>query len=389
MSGTDQTRILAVLPVLGQPRHAKRLDTLKSMGFHTSAIAFRREFHSGRLPDCDVQIIGQAEQGNYLHRLLSVMRALPKAHAAIAKADVVYAFGPDMALLSIVSQFSLGGSRKPVFMEIGDVVPLQVDGGLKGFLFRLVDRWLARRCSCVVTTTPKFLSEYYHRWLGTDVAGLVLENKVETSFGNIVRDGGLRRPRERGTRDRVRIGYFGLLGCPWALEVFEQLAHRHPGRFEFLLAGLPWTGVDLDGFLRRMGDQASYRGQFKSPNDLPDMYNAIDLVWACYPPIGPRDFNLRWARPNRFYEACMFGVPLLSRLGSCDAVDVERFGIGLTIEQVDAGEAADWISANVTDANLARWRDAMCDVPIEVYQYTSEFRVLAEGLLAAARGSHH
>jgi hypothetical protein len=353
------------------------------MGFKIAAVAFQRDFHSGRLPNCSVRIIGRAEEANYPRRMLSLLQALPKARAAIASADIVYAFGPDMALLAVLSQSFRWRGRRPVFMEIGDIVPLQVSAGPKGFLFRLVDRWLTKRCECVVTTTPKFLSEYYHRWLGTRVRGQVLENKVETIFGERVRSGGLRSPRQRGFAERIRIGYFGLLGCRWALEVFEQLSRRHPGRFEFLLAGLPWPGVDVEGFLKRMGEQSHYRGQFKSPDDLPDMYNAVDVVWACYPPIGPRDFNLRWARPNRFYESCLFGVPILSRLGSCDSVDVQRFGIGLTIDRVDAAEAADQIALGVTGDSLNLWRAAMQNVPVEVFQYTSEFQSLAETLRAA------
>ena len=41
------------------------------------------------------------------------------------------------------------------------------------------------------------------------------------------------------------------------------------------------------------------------------VYGRIDLVWACYQPIGPDDWNLRWARPNRFYESCLFQKPLV------------------------------------------------------------------------------
>jgi hypothetical protein len=73
----------------------------------------------------------------------------------------------------------------------------------------------------------------------------------------------------------------------------------------------------------------------------------------------------------------------LSRLGSCDSVDVQRFGIGLTIDRVDAAEAADQIALGVTGDSLNLWRAAMQNVPVEVFQYTSEFQSLAETLRAA------
>jgi len=376
-------RILAVLPVLGQPRHAKRLDTLKSMGFNVRVAAFERAFHSGRKPDCEVDVIGKAVQGSYIPRLFALLKAIPKMRSSVAQADVVYAFGPDMALLAVLARLTLG-TRVPVFLEIGDIIPLQVANGVKGIACRALDRWLVRRCVCIVTTTPKFLSEYYRRWLGASVDGIVIENKVETAFGERVRSQGLQKWRARSPEYPIRIGYFGLLGCQWSLDVFAGLAERYPGRFEFVLAGYRWVGADLEGFLQRTPGCATYLGEYKSPGDLPGLYNGVDVAWACYPPIRQNDWNLRWARPNRFYESCLFQTPLVSRDGSCDAMDVSRLGIGAIVDRIDVGEAVDQLASMLTHDAIVGWRAAMTTVPVSIYQYTDEFKVLADKLRASA-----
>jgi succinoglycan biosynthesis protein ExoL len=376
-------KILAVLPVLGQPRHAKRLDTLKSMGFDLEVAAFQREYHNGRRPDCEVNIIGKAVQGSYLPRLLALIKAIPKIRSALARADVVYAFGPDMAMLAVLARLTLG-TRVPVFIEIGDVVPLQVSSGLRGLVYRTIDRWLMNHCTCLVTTTPKFLSEYYRAWLRVSIDGLVLENKVETTFGESVRCQDLQTRRSRSPQYPIRIGYFGLLGCQWALDVFRGLADEYPGKFEFVLAGYRWTTADVDGFLQRTRGCATYLGEYKSPTDLSNLYTSVDVVWACYPPIGPSDWNLRWARPNRFYESCLFQTPLVTRDGSCDAVDVSRLGIGAIVDKVEVGEAVIQLASMLTPNAILGWSAAMEDVPISVYQYTNEFDILACKLREAA-----
>jgi succinoglycan biosynthesis protein ExoL len=131
-----------------------------------------------------------------------------------------------------------------------------------------------------------------------------------------------------------------------------------------------------------------YLGEYKSPQDLERLYTQVDIVWACYPPIGPRDWNFRWARPNRFYESCFFVRPLISREGSCDSADVRKFGIGLCIDDIEPQAAASRISA-ITAEDLVRWRAAMKEVPRTVYSYTDEVAQLGDALRAIASNRIH
>ena len=53
----DNKKIISVLPVLSQPRYAKRIEMLKNAGFKVEAVAFEREYHRGRSPDCQIKIL--------------------------------------------------------------------------------------------------------------------------------------------------------------------------------------------------------------------------------------------------------------------------------------------------------------------------------------------
>ena len=371
----EALRVLALLPVAGQPRHAKRIDVLLGMGCRVHAGLFRRERERGRMPRCEITELGHIADYRYVSRLGALWRARTAVRELAACADVVYAFGPDMALLAIVA------SDKPVVMEIGDIVALQVRRDLIGGAYRRLDRWIARRCGLIVTTTPKFLSEYYGRWLGISTPGLVLENKVEAVWAASVRGGGVPPRRDRRPGDPIRIGYFGLLGCQWALDTLHALLVGHPGRFEVVLAGKEWPGADLKRFLETTPGTRSL-GPYRSPDDLPGLYGSIDVTWACYPPIQAQDWNLRWARPNRFYESCLFGAPLISRAGSSDAEDVAKWDLGLIVDEVDPGRAAELLASRISDDSLVTWGRSMRQLPPEVYSYTDEF----DRLIARMRG---
>jgi succinoglycan biosynthesis protein ExoL len=263
---------------------------------------------------------------------------------------------------------------------VSDIHDAQTAPGLKGALLRMLDRFICRRASLLTVTAEKFHSVYYREWIGARTPAVVLENKLEEGFvDSLSMSARVATPDGTPLVDRpMRIGYFGLLRCPWAWDVLRDLARNHGERIEIVLAGRAVEPSDLAEQVKAFPSMR-YLGEYKSPQDLEKLYTQVDIVWACYPPMGPRDWNFRWARPNRFYESCCFFRPLLSREGSCDSADVRRFGIGLCIDDVDPHAAAVRIAA-ITAEDLRRWREAMMEVPRSVYAYSDEVARLGEAL---------
>ena len=366
---TSSLRILTVLPVLGQPRDSKRIDMLVSLGFDVSVAAFNRAYHSGRVPSRPTQIIGTISHGKYLQRIGRLFTALPKLRRAMRDRDIVYASSPDMALLAMIAGVFMG---KKFILEVGDVREIQTAEGLKGRLVRIVDRVLTNRCSLLVVTAVGFLDNYYRNWLRSDVPAIVVENKIEASLTS-ARPEAVRGnlPQGRPFIDRpLRIGYFGLLRCQWTWDVLKAFALKHPKDVEIVMAGYPMEPADIAEQAKSIPN-VIYSGEYKSPNDLPTLYGAVDLVWACYKFIGPRDWNLKWARPNRFYESCYFGRPLISRLGSSDSKEVDRLKIGFNIQTHEISDVVaelDSISAEMVE----QWRSNSLTLPNSLFIYTNE-----------------
>lgn len=367
--------ILSALPLVGHPRDAKRITMLKQAGFRVEAVAFNRPYHTGRLPDCRVEPLGEIDSGRYMRRLLKMARALPTVRRAIRRNSMVYASGPDMALLALVAGFGL---RKPVALEVGDIREIQLASGIAGRLIRQLDKRLVDSCALLVVTAPKFLEIYYREWLKSSVPAVVIENKLESDFADEIASPALRtsdHDRSNFARRPLRIGYFGGLRCEWSWSVLRELAVSRPNDVEIVLAGYPMNPQDLPDQVLEY-ENIEYLGEYRSPQDLPSLYERIDLVWACYQHIGPNDWNLRWARPNRFYESCLFGKPLVSRAGCSDAVEVERFNIGLIIDEEGIDSVVERI-AGITADDLDTWTRNVSTLPRSVYVYTTEADELA------------
>ena len=366
---TSSLRILTVLPVLGQPRDSKRIDMLVSLGFDVSVAAFNRAYHSGRVPSRPTQIIGTISHGKYLQRIGRLITALPKLRRAMQDRDIVYASSPDMALLAMIAGMFMG---KKFILEVGDVREIQTAEGLKGRLVRIVDRVLTNRCSLLVVTAVGFLDNYYRNWLRSNVPAIVVENKLEASL-TVARPEAVRGnlPQGRPFIDRpLRIGYFGLLRCQWTWDVLKAFALKHPKDVQIVMAGYPMEPADIAEQAKSIPN-VIYSGEYKSPNDLPRLYGGVDIVWACYKFIGPRDWNLKWARPNRFYESCYFGRPLISRLGSSDSKEVDRLKIGFNIQTHEISEVVTELES-ITAEMVEQWRSNSLELPNSLFIYTDE-----------------
>ena len=384
-------RILCVLSSLADAHNGVRVAMLQRSGFAVEAIGFERYGAAARALDCPVESLGRVDHRRYLRRGLRLLTCLFKVRAAMRRNDLVYAFGADLLMLALAAGLRL---KVRVVAEIADLRDLQVAPGLTGRLFRALDKRALDACALLVVTSSHYLA-YYRGWLRTETPAIVVENKVEPAFAAAVgataaveasaavgaRGSGPVPAFGPGTGRPLRIGYFGILKDEWSLRLIEALARSAPGRFAFLLAGIP--GRFVDSFAQRVDRIAGleYRGEYRHPDDLPALFESADMVMACYRPEVPHG----WSRSNRYYDACLFRRPLIVRAGTGDAEAVRRHDLGLVIEAADVDRAAGELRG-VTVAHWRRWRANMQALPPAEYAHTDRDTADLRRSLAALAG---
>ncbi len=360
--------VLGLLPVVGQPRFAKRIAMMREQGAEVRCLAFERPYHKGRPPDCALEVLGRIPHGRYLFRLRVFLRSIGVIRRRIKDTDVVYAFGLDMLLLGWLASLFL---NKPLVLEIGDIRAVQTAGGLKGRLFRVLDKWLVRRADLVVFTAEDFYRRYYQGWLGLRLNHRIIENKIDFPVTPTA-------PKPLADGDTLVIGYFGVLRCEWSVHALAALADAYPDRLRIKVAGFSLLPAALLEDLDRRAN-VTVQGPYCSPRDLPALYGEVDMIWASYAPIAADDWNLRWARTNRFYEACAFGRPLVTRQGSNDGKWVAEYDIGLTLDAVEPDQVVTRFK-EVSPAVLRRWQENMRALPSPVFACTDEASSLHEAM---------
>ena len=375
--------VLCLLPRMDDTRIARRVAMLREAGCAVEAAAFARDDRagSGQAPECPVTPLGRIRRGRYAARIPRLLGAARAVRAMIRRHDAVYAFGPDLAVLALLAG---AGMKRPVILEVADVMQVQVAEGWAGRAVRGAERLAAERCALLVLTTAGYLP-YYRDWLGVTTPDLIIENKVDAAFAEWAR----RAVPDADARAEgpLRIGWFGTLRDEWTMRVLESLTDGAPAGVRAVLAGTPaWLGEGPEAgraLSRRIAGnpRIEFRGAYRYPDDLPALYGSVDAVMACNPPEIPAG----WARTNRFYEACLFRRPLIVRSGSDDAAPVRRHGIGLALPETDADEAAARILGAPADA-WARWRANMAALPARAYASIDEPEALRRALAELTHG---
>lgn len=370
---TKSLNILSLLQVVGHPRDSKRIDMLKSAGFNISALAFHRDYHEGRMPNCSVKSLGRIENGKYLKRAFKILFALPKIRRIAKKYDVIYASGQDMAAMA---KIATAGLKIPIVLEVGDIVDMQLSQNFLGYIVRKVEAILVNSYQLLIVISPGFLEDYYRKRLSVKIPALVLENKLESSTVNYNFPEVQQKLFGLPFIDRpLKIGYFGLLRDEWSWNVLRMLVETYPNRYQVLFAGKQIVPANLlDEVKFRSGME--YFGEYESPKDLKELYESVDMIWACYAPIGENDWNLKWGRPNRFFESCFFKRPVFARYGAHFNNDVEKYKIGKTINKAELEDVIDEVNSITLD-QLTGWKNNIEQLSEQVYLYGRESLSLA------------
>ena len=72
-----------------------------------------------------------------------------------------------------------------------------------------------------------------------------------------------------------------------------------------------------------------FHGEFKSPDDLPKIYDQIDVLLCTY---DIKTASPRFAEPNKLYESIYFKTPIIVSSNTFIAEKVNRLGIGFDID---------------------------------------------------------
>lgn len=312
---SSRPKVLAVQPSLYDAQQMRMLGEIEAAGIDITRVGFSRT-SAVRRPVDGIEL-GEVPNGRILRRLWVYFRAIQQIRSLSRSADVVVAFGSDVALLVTAASILMGS--RPVVSFISDI-PSQVDSGpVISRLARLVEKVAFSTSKLIVVTSEHFAHGYVNQiapgrdWV--EVRNIPSPLPAQLTGSTVAAP--------------LTIGYFGLIRCRWSLDVLADLVRRHPDRFRVVVAGIDMLSIDLPQFCAERN--MTYLGTYRSPEDLNQIYSQADIVWTGYT-FGSGRRNAAWAKTNRFFEAACYGLPQIGNAATLEGADLLDAGVGIALE---------------------------------------------------------
>jgi len=275
--------------------------------------------------------LGKTQDGALLKRFASIFTGAFRAWRArrgLKTADVIVARNLDM-LASAMLANKISGAKLPVIYECLDVHRVMCRDDLVGSVLRKIEAWMMARTAGLMLSSPAFLTEYFEKYHGPQERVRLVENRmVPGMITHFQREE--TGPPETKNPNRIRIGWIGILRCNRSLDILCGLAKTFPNELSIELYGIP-ARLEVPDFEARIARHANinFHGRYKSPEDLQEIYNSVDLIWAI--DFMEAGLNSKWLLPNRIYEGGYFGVPPITLRDTETARWVSRRHSGFVI----------------------------------------------------------
>jgi succinoglycan biosynthesis protein ExoL len=305
-----------------------------AQGFDFTVFAFRRGRYN---PDFEARWreveLGRTQDGRYLQRAFALLGALPvlwRHRRGLKNAGVLYARNMDQLVLAFLVKLFFAHAAILVY-EVMDVSPTLIGESLRARVFRWCERQLLHRIALLVVSSPGFLRNFYLAVQDYRGQAFVLENKLHPQHAReVLRNGSVAKFTLPRRRYKWIVGYFGLIRGQKTFDLMTRLAERFREDVLFYFRGIVTT-VDARSFVAALARNPNmvYGGPYVNPEDLTEIYGAVDMVWAL--DFEHEDHNSRWLMPCRLYEAGACGVPSIAARGFEVGNRVEQLGIGWTI----------------------------------------------------------
>lgn len=318
-------KVVFILASLSDSHFKNRIVEFMDHQIDVDVYGFERTSHKTpkELP-YHFEVLGMLHNESYINRVklyLKCFRLLGKNYNG--QKVVFYLCGLDIAMF-----FHFINPSFDYIYEECDLVHTYL--GKAKYVLEWIDEKIIKKSLLTITTSEGFIKYHFGNKRPQNV--LLIENKLNPA----VRECSLKDKRPFSL-DSLSIGFVGAPRFDSVYNFIDVFCKICPNQ-TFHVYG----GPIIQQFepLKKYKN-CVFHGFFKNPTDLPDIYANIDLVVATY---DTRFENVRYAEPNKIYEAIYFETPIVVSSGTFLAEKVKRLGIGYDIDALNNEDVINFIN---------------------------------------------
>lgn len=340
--------IIFILNEVTLPRCHKRIEEFIANGYSVKVYGFSRNAFDIS-PDYSYTVtrIGKVSESSYSKRLKVLFagcKQVIKQHSH--KSNLFFLFGLDVA---IVASFFL--HNRPYIYEESDLAHTYVGNAHIRQVLEWIDKRVIKKSLLTIFTSEGFPE--YHYGSARPINSVLIPNRLHTKVLNLSKV-----EKKRLDMQHLSIGFVGVLRFESVFNFAKRIGERYPQHtFHFF-------GTYHESEKHMVDEVKAYNnirlhGVFTSPDDLPNIYAKIDMVVSTY---DVKYENVRWAEPNKLYEALFFHTPIIVSKHTFLATKVNRLGIGYAVDAM-SDSSIDQFLTSLTAENLQQKVEATYRVP--------------------------
>lgn len=311
-------KIIFILSAAQNSHCKNRIEEFMNFGFEVEVFAFLRINQPMKEFCYKVNLIGEIENAKYTNRLSLYRKKIKDIIKGLNPKDcIIYLFGLDLALA-----FNSVSKKFDYIYEEADLTYTYIENHFIRNVLKSLDKYVIKKSYKTVLTSDGFVNYLYKGNKPLNV--FVLPNKLNPSICNIEKQ----LTKKTFNKDKIVIGFVGVPRFKTIYNFIKNFCQMYPS-YEFHVFGGP-----IDKKIQELGEMSNcyIHGYFNNPTDLPEIYESIDLVLSTY----DTEFdNVKYAEPNKIYEAIYFETPIIVSSGTFLAEKVDRLNIGYHINAMD------------------------------------------------------
>lgn len=344
-------KVVFILNAITITRCQKRVQEFIDKGYEVDVYGFERGGETYAKPEkYHIETIGyHTVSMSYFKRLSVIVKALRKLHKKYKRQKnvVFYYFFFDVAFAASLV------SNRPYIYEESDIPYSNIANPLLLKFLKRKDKSIILKSMLTVMTSEGFIK--YHGLEGQLDNIQLVPNRVNPAL--------LQFPYTRKALDmeHLSIGFVGGFRYQSIFNFAEVVANEFP-LITFHVFGTLMENRSVIQELALKHENIKLHGIFKNPQDLPSVYEQLDLVLAAY---DSTSVNARYAEPNKMYESIFFRVPIIVSKDTFLSDKVSRLGIGFSVNGLDKEEIKRFISS-LTKEDIESKNRGLTAIPQEL-----------------------
>jgi len=313
-------KIICIVSHYPDPLINKRLEMLKERYKVLVVYNERGNNNFSKIEEVDyIKMSVHFDNGQFLKRAFSLFKLKKEIKPLLKKENpyFIFAFGLDMLIMAL----NCGFKNKKIIYEIADLHETIINDSkniikkIIKFILTSIEKKACKHVDILSLTSEKYYDVYFSRFV----------DKAKVVYMPNIPDLKYFKDYKKNNHKDFTVGFIGLVRFNKQMKLLIKASEKTDIKVLF-------AGDAEDDEIKHMSQNSKnveYYGRYNYNKEIANLYSKCDCIYSVYD-ISYN--NVKYALPNKLYEAIYCELPILVSDGTYLSELVEKLGVGVKVD---------------------------------------------------------